>query len=689
MRRISKRFPVRIGPRILRCLRRWGSPGRTWPGSLLAGLRERALAERHRWPLWLPVALGVGTALYFAAPVEPSLLTGWVMAALFAAMAAGAFVSQKLWIRAGLAFVAALALGFATAKLYEAWVAAPVLQRPVVTHLTGRVVGLDWGSRGLRVVVDQVRSGRLPDPPARLRVLVRKGAEAVRIGQGIGATAQLMPPPGPAAPGDNDFGRAAFFAEIGATGFAYGAPEQAPLAHSPGLWDRLTAFVEDMRAGMTLRIRANLPSSQGAIASAIITGERGGIDPEDEVALRDAGLAHVLAIAGLHMALVGAGLFWLVRAMLAAIPVLALTYPIKKWAACAALAGAGFYIVISGASSSATRAFVMLSMMLLAILLDRPALSMRSLGLAATILLLIRPVAITEPGFQMSFAAVASLIAVAEWEQRRERSVPRGWFYRHVRAIALTSSGGELCDFAVRDLLFPDAPRITPFWAIFWPCRVMGLVVMPSAALSVAAMPFGGEHAPLQLLGWSIGVMLRLGRFVSDLPGAVTVTPAFPLSALIAMALGGLWLLLWRQNWRWWGLLPMLVGVMMALLAPRPDLIVASDARTIAVRGVDGLLYFPRPPKDHYAAARWLLRDGVRRDWRDAVGGGTSVHCDALGCVTRWRDWTIAAGLRPEALMEDCLQADIVVNVAPAMACGKPRLVLGGRKIAAAGGYVR
>jgi competence protein ComEC len=653
---------------------------------MLASLRERALAERHRWPLWLPVALGVGAALYFAAPTEPSLLMGWAVAVLFVAAAAAAFVSQKLWIRAGLALVAALALGFATAKLQEARVAAPVLTRPMVAHLTGRVTGLDWGSRGLRVVVDEVRSGRLPDPPARLRILIRKGAEGVRIGQGIGATAQLMPPPGPAAPGDNDFGRAAFFAGIGATGFAYGAPEHAPLAHPPGLWDRLTASVEDMRAGMTLRIRANLPPSQGAIASAIITGERGGIDPEDEVALRDAGLAHVLAIAGLHMALVGAGLFWLVRAMLAAIPVLALTYPIKKWAAVAALAGAGFYIVISGASSSATRAFVMLAMMLLAILLDRPALSMRSLGLAATILLLTRPIAITEPGFQMSFAAVASLIAVAEWEQRRERSVPRGWLYRHMRAIALTSLVASFATLPFAIFYFGRATHYAVLGNLL-AMPVMGLAVMPSAALSVAAMPFGGEHAPLQLLGWSIGVMLRLGRFVSDLPGAVTVMPAFPLPDLIAMALGGLWLLLWRQNWRWWGLLPMLVGVLLALQAPRTDLMVASDARTIAVRGADGILYFPRPPKDHYTASRWLLRDGDRRDWRDAVGGGISVQCDGLGCVTRWRDLTIAAALRAEALMEDCLQADIVVNAAPATACGKPRLVLDGREIAAAGGY--
>jgi competence protein ComEC len=653
--------------------------------AILAGIRQRALEERHRWPLWLPVALGGGTALYFAAPAEPPLWLAWAAVGLFAALAWAGFASTGLWLRAGMTVTAALVLGFAVAKLQEARVAAPVLQRPLVTHLTGRVAGLDWGSKGLRVILDQVRSGRLPDPPARVRILIQKGADGLRVGQGVGLTAQLMPPPGPAAPGDNDFGRAAFFARIGAIGFSFGAAQTTPLAHAPGAWDRLSTFVEDMRARMTLRIRTQLPKSEGAIATAIITGERGGIDPEDEAALRDAGLAHVLAIAGLHMALVGAGLFWLVRAILATIPAVALAYPIKKWAAMVAVGGAGFYIVISGASSSATRAFVMLAMMLVAILLDRPALSMRSLGLAATILLLARPVAITEPGFQMSFAAVASLVAVAEWEQRRPRLIPHGWLYRHMRGIVMTSLVASFATLPFAMYYFGRATHYAVLGNLL-AMPVMGLVTMPAAAFSVAAMPFGLEHAPLQLMGWSIDMMLRLGRFVSGLPGAVTVTPAFPLSALISITLGGLWILLWRLNWRWWGLLPVLAGIVLALTAPRPDLMIASDARTVALRGPDGLLFFPRPPKDRFAAARWLLRDGDSRDWRDAVAG-SAASCDGLGCIASRGGLVIAISSRPEALADDCAQADIVVSAAPVMSCEKPRLALGAREIADEGGY--
>jgi competence protein ComEC len=662
-------------------------PGPIWPGlaKAFAGARNAAVLERHRWLLWLPVVLGTGSALYFACPFEPSLAVGWAAAVLFAASGFSAFRGKGLWPRAGLAILAALALGFAAAKLHETRVAAPVLARPLVTHLTGRVAALDWGRNGLRAVLDEVRSGRLPDPPVCVRVLVRKGAEDLRVGQGIGLTAQLIPPPGPAEPGDSDFGRAAFFAGIGATGFAYGAPEAVPLAHPFGTAGRLPAWVEGLRADMTRRIRAQLPGSVGAIASAIITGERGGIDAEDEAALRDAGLAHVLAIAGLHMALVGAALFWLIRALLAAVPSLALTYPIKKWAAVAALLGASFYVVISGASSSATRAFVMLAMMLLAILLDRPALSMRSLALAAALLLLARPEAITEPGFQMSFAAVASLIAVAEWEQGRARLVPHGWLYRHLRGIALTSLVASFATLPFAMFYFGRATHYAVAGNLL-AMPVMGLVVMPSAAAGVAMMPLGLEHVPLQAMGWGIGVMLALGRLVSGAPGAVTVMPAFPMSALALIALGGLWLLIWRRRWRWWGLLPVLAGSVLAVTAPRPDLLVAPDARTIALKGSDDLLHFPRPPKDRYAAQRWLLRDGDRRDWREAVGT-PFTGCDDLGCISRRNGVVMAMPLRPEALGDDCSKADIVISAAPVTSCEQPRLALDPHDIAATGGY--
>ncbi len=485
--------------------------------------------------------LGAGAALYFVSAVEPSPLLGLCAGAVALAAATASFLRGTG--RMALALIAALALGFAAAKAREEMVGAPVLNQTLTLHLTARLLSADPAARGVRLVVGDLRSGGFSNTvPGAARILVStRDAKNFRAGDGVSLTARLMPPPGPSEPGDSDFGRDAFFQGIGAVGFSYGAPIPAPLSSVPGPFQQLAAAIENLRQTMTTHIRTALPGSEGAIASALITGERGGIDEEDQAALRDAGLAHVLAIAGLHMALVGMGLFWLVRAVLAAFPTIALNYPIKKWTAGAALLGAGFYLIISGASASATRAFVMLAMMLIAILLDRPGLSMRNLALAAAILLLAWPESIISPGFQMSFAAVAGLIAVAEWEQARQRHAPHGLIYRYLRGIGLTSLVGSLATMPFALFTFGRAGYYAVLGNLL-AMPVMGFWVMPAAALSVAAMPFGWEAAPLHLLGWGIDVMLAMGRFVSGLPEAVSLARAFPVGVLATMALGGLWL---------------------------------------------------------------------------------------------------------------------------------------------------
>ena len=626
----------------------------------LASLLAAFLAERVRWPIWLAVALGAGAAAYFGLEWEPSMAAGWAAGGLALAAALAAIPAPNLWLRAGLGLVAALALGFGLAKLRSENVAAPVLERRIITHLTGRIEEVDWSNAGRRLTISGLRSGRFTDGhvPRLARVTVRKGAEDLHPGDGITMTAQLLPPPTPTQPGAADFARASWFQSVGAVGFAFGLPAPAPLIARPGWRETIPLAVEGLRARMTERIRNGLPGSNGAIAAALITGGQGGIDPDDQDALRDAGLAHVLSISGLHMAMVGFGLFWLVRAILAAFPYLALHYPIKKWAAALALAGAGFYLLISGAAPSATRAFVMLAMMLIAVLLDRPALSMRNLALAAALILLVRPEAITEPGFQMSFSAVAGLIAVAEWMSRRQRT-PHGVVWRYVEGVALTSLVGSTATLPYVLFHFSRATHYAVLGNLL-AMPVVGFVVMPLAALSVVAMPFGLEHWPLQGLGWGIHVMLQAGKLVAGLPGAVSLTRALPMPALVAVTLGGLWLLIWRGRMRWLGLIPMTAALVMFFAQTPPDVLVGDDARTVALRGPDGLLHFPRMPADRFTAREWLRRDGDARELANTIGGDF-IHCDGKGCVARLKGKTLAISLKPEALGDDCAAADLVI----------------------------
>ena len=667
------------------------------PRAVLHALATQILSDRQRWVLWLPVGFGAGIGLYFALPFEPSAASAAITASIGLANAVVASRSANWILRIGLAAIAAIAFGFAHAKLREMRVAAPVLTHRVgPVSLGARIESVQIHGKGVRVVLGALSSTRFAagNTPAHVRISFRGFDGTLTPGDWIHATAVMMPPPGPAAPGGYDFGRAAFFDGIGGVGYAYGSAEHIAPLQGETLLHGVSTSIALLRWHMTERIRAGLPGSTGGIAAALITGDRGSISEDDESALRDAGLAHVLAIAGLHMALVGLGLFWIVRALLAAIPALALNYPIKKWSALAALGGATFYLIVSGAATPATRAYIMLATMLTAILFDRPALSMRSVALAATIILLLRPESLIEPGFQMSFAAVVGLIAVAEWEQARrargEGTGPRAFagIRRYVRGIAITSLVGSLATAPFAMFHFDRATHYAVLGNLL-AMPVMGFVAMPAAAFSVLAMPFHLEAWPLKVLGWGIEVMLSVGRFVSGLPGAISTVPAWPITSLVLLSLGGLWIALWRQRLRWFGLAPIALAIVIGVTTQGPDLLVARDASTVAVRGADGVLRLIRAADDEYSADQWLKRDGDARTSDDAIAtAANGSHCDGYGCVAKGRDRTIiAAPIRIDALAEDCATAAIVVSAVPARSCAGPKLVIDKLSVTRAGGY--
>jgi competence protein ComEC len=603
------------------------------------------------------------------------------------------------------------ALGFTAVKVSSDRIAAPVLDsRLGPTLVRGRILNVEPGLKGLRLTLAVLSIDRLAasEAPRRVRIRVRPSMVPAKVGgrgEALGSGAEikvlaiLMPPPAPAVPGGFDFARAAWFDGVGAVGFAVKAPEVAGSGveggASPGWFATLRNAIGDLRGALFQRITQAVPGAAGGIAAALMTGERGQIPADAMEAMRAAGLAHLLAISGLHVGLVTGILFFGLRALLALFPRVTLRYPIKKWAAGAALVGAFGYMLLTGATVPTQRAFLMVALVLGAVMLDRTALSMRLVAFAAVIVLLITPDSITGPSFQMSFAAVAALIAGFEvLRAPLSRFKGAGRLGRrtliYVMGVLITTliAGMATAPFALyhfnRFAVFGlvanlGAVPVTAFW------------IMPFATLAFLLMPLGLEEFALKPMAWGIETVMAIAGKISASPGASYYVPTMPIWGLGLVTLGGLWLILWRRPWRLAGLGVVAAGLLSFLAAPAPDLLIASDGRSFAVRNADGRLVFSGTRGSSFQKNIWLRRSGLpsevtrgRRSKRDraraslAAAKGGVLRCDSFACIANVGGRVVSLIRNPGATREDCARAHLVIALTSLyrFPCRGPGLVI-------------
>lgn len=660
---VTARPPYAAGPRLLR------------PGWWAEGAEILAAAIRHRLVLLVPCALSTGIAVYFALPAEPSLLLGLGLALI------AAVLSAVLWrhrlVTPILVLLLAGAIGFLAAEIRTRLVAAPLLERQHRGLVTGTVEAVDRLPQGIRVTLaDLTVEGLGPEAtPDRVRLRLAGAATVPAAGDRIRIKATLAPVDGPAYPGGFDFRRQLFFQGIGGTGFAMGKIETlqpADVAPSPLGW---------LQDHIGARVRAQLSGDAGAIAEAFLTGERAGISADANQAMRDSGLAHLLSISGLHISLVAILLLGVLRLGLAAIEPVALRWPIKKWAAGFALAGIVAYTILVGASVPTVRSSVMTGFVLLAVMADRVAISMRLVALAATAVLLVVPEALPGPSFQMSFAAVIALIAVydvlkphmARW---REGAGPVRRAGLYLGGIVLTTL---VATIATTPFAVYHFQRFAPLAvaANLMAIPLTSVWIMPCVLLAYPAMLLGLDWLVLPLLGWGIEAMLWVARTVASWPLAALSIPAMPLWGLVAVTIGGLWLCLAAGKIRLLGLAAFPIMAAALLLAPAPQILVDATGRLAAVQGPDDSLSFSSRRVDRFTREIWLRAQAASEadPWpvQGAAAGGR-LACDPRGCLYRFGDTTVAFTLRGEAFDDDCAAADLVITGLVAPRWCRPRL---------------
>jgi competence protein ComEC len=654
----------------------------------LGAIRDRCEAflavERPNWPGWLAVALGLGIAVYFALPAEPPLWLG-------VALTAGGLVLAIVFRRkpqvqvVAAAFVTAT-VGFSVAQARTWAVAAPQLQDSIrFAHVTGRLSGIEPFPNAIRATVDQVTIAELPleATPRRIQVKIFKDGQTLKLGDRIDVLAHLQPPSPPVAPGAFDFRRQAFFQQMGATGFSLGAARVVEAAGEGTLRERLRLWIDRLRASIGQRIASLEPEAAGAMTRALTVGDQTALTKADTEAMRISGLAHLLSISGLHIGM-AAGLFFIgLRSLLALIPALALHYPIKKWAAAAAILAAGFYALLAGATVPTQRSFVMIAIVFLGVLVDRSPFSFRMVAWAAIVVMLLQPEALTGASFQMSFFAVLGLIAVFEalrtqltrW--RGGRALETDWFGRVSNALrgagfwlATTMLTSVVATLMTAPFAMYHFDRISTYGVIanLFAVPLTGFWVMPMGMAALLLMPFGWDAPFWHLAARGCDGILWIAQTVSALPYAVLVTRAMPVAALIAISLGLVALCLMRNRARVLGLVPVLGGLASLFFVSTPDLLIGGDAKLLAIKSDAGDYRLNSLRASKLAAETWLRRNGQIEAVAFPASDDPALPffgCDGAGCVYRRNGKTIALALSGEALREDCASADAVVSLVP------------------------
>lgn len=641
------------------------------------GSAEAAVAVAwERWIVWLPVFLGIGIAIYFALPAEPEPRQAVGLIVITGAVALVTTKRPVLHLIAVAALVGSLGLGAALWRTER--VAGPVIADqtgPVEVHGMVRTVE-HRAEGGARVTLDHVAiDGRAPDKTPRTIRLTVRTPETARPGEETTVRAILLPIPQPSVPGAYDFARDAWFDGLGGLGIALGPVEgHAPMGGVDTV-SRVRNAVSALRDRISARIRAAQPTPAGAMAAALMVGDRGAIPEDVTTALRDAGLAHLLSISGLHMGLMAGIAFFAVRALLALNERLALHYPIKKIAAVAGIVFAALYLVVTGAPIPTQRSFIMVSIVFAAILLDRTALSMRLVALAALIILLRAPDSLLDVSFQMSFAAVIALIALYDafkhrltaWRASFTTPVGRAGFY--LAGVGLTTLTAQA---AIDPIAIYQFGRLVLYGlaANLVAVPITGIWIMPWALVAFLLMPFHLEALAITPMCGGLDVVIWIAKTVSAWPGAVVLVKAWPVTSLALITLGGLWLCLWPKRSRLLGLGVALTGIAIGLLSSVPDILINGDGSLIAAKGPEGAYAFSSLSRESYDRDLWLRMNGQKtaNAWPIVPGSPARewLRCDSLGCVYRPQAGAVVAfSFEPQAIEEDCKSASLVVATVP------------------------
>ena len=628
-------------------------------------------AEADRLALWLPVFMGGGVLSYYTLRIEPPLWAGPV----------GVFVAFCLaWRFRGFSapFLAA-ALGFSAAQF--ATVRAPPLETGLPTHavvIEGRVRAVEFLSEGRRITVEAVQLDNAGDKLRRtVRVRLRKTDRGpAATGDTVRLRAVIRTPAPPSYPGGWDLQRDAFYAGLGASGYALGPIERLREAPPSGP----ARFMQGLRETIATRIASVIPGAAGAVSTTLLTGGQTSIPEAEHRAFRDSGLAHLLAVAGLHIGIVMGFALSLARLGFACSERASLFWPTKALAALVALTVGGLYMVLTGMHVPIVRSFTMACLFTLGVVAGRRVVSVRGLGFAGVVLMVLEPQEVPGVSFQMSFSAVLALIsgyeALRPWLRQLHGKSWQRRLASHIVALALTSAlagtasapygayhfGHVQAYFVIANMV---AVPLTAIW------------VMPAGLIALALMPFGLERIALVPMGWGAEIVVWIATTTSSWPAATAAVPHMPAWGLIVFSLGLAWLGIWRTRLRLLGLVPMTIGLLSPMSEQPPDLLISADARSIGVRTPAGVFMQQNQGGSAFVRDAWLqlwMESSAKPMPPNGEAADGAIVCEKDACRLRpHSNAGVALLVRGPSRPSGCAGVSVVVSAEPARGlCSRP-----------------
>jgi competence protein ComEC len=580
------------------------------------GLNTFFYQQREHLILWVPVGIALGILGYFSwIPYQLSWIFVWGLLLISLSMAV--FLSKFFKARVLSISVVCLALGLVASQTRYHHATTPLLRTaiPKPVWVRGTVEEITQGINHKKIILKTHRvQNVIKNPPTKIQLIYRSKKDKERKlepGDFVVLKAKLEPLQGPLVPHGYDFRQQAKFKQIGAQGYVvYVHDIKSP--QQTGWREKL----ETARRHLTHHFLTQLSGQEGAIAAALITGDTASISKTTRTDFSNSGTAHILAISGLHLTLIGGLLLLITRLLVGCCPPLILRIPAKKIAAVLALIGAFAYLYISGCRVPTQRAFISFSLMMTAIVLNRNPISLRLVAIAATVILLVSPEVLFTPSFQLSFAAVTALIATYEnipFKSVSFLSVKGVLFY--IAGILLSSIIASLATLPFTLYHFYKF-TLQSLGSNLLMIPLLSLWVMPLclAFILLSAWPLGQYWCAL-LLEKGISWMIKIAHTFAELPGSLIFVPGFSMTSFTLIVVGGLFLCLLVGKVRWVGLFLMGVGILYTIFFPKPIpfLFIAEEGRNIGL--VErGHLFLSSPRRDSFLATIWASYAGIRPD---------------------------------------------------------------------------